>query len=440
MRKSFLIVPILCAVFLVACTGGQKHNNGSQTAEVGDSAEIVSENSETESEIQTNIAEEIFKNNGGQANEVGDTVGFVYEIPEAELRKHINYAKEIFKKVFPSVNCENGGTVIGHKNGGTIIGYTYKIEVTGGGRRIYCYPKNDGGYLVVKEEVDYHRNCMGGHTFAITSYKDGDLYRDDIGALPLPKLEMLLNPDKISGHESDIAAFKAMYDENPRKYLDYDCQPPDILKVELYPWICFDAVCNMDQCMLWSGHQDQLLEYTWDGTQFVVNPETVPSTNLESIIGSDDNSTVAMRFWKKMLKKYDPIGRLEGDEVPSAEMIAGNLKRIKEESGNVAVYEAEGVEGFTETAACYPQKDGSWIVLLYWSSNDSPNHKLNAYNFDGSNITRLENYFPDDFLADGRYISSLDTDEFAVVSDTDEEEIVDWYKWNGEEFVKQSDD
>lgn len=183
------------------------------------------------------------------------------------------------------------------------------------------------------------------------------------------------------------------------------------------------------------------------------NAETMVSTETESseteaIVNNegeladvpDDSSTIAMRFWKKILNDYDPFGRLDGDELPTEEMIADNLKLITENGSTVAVFETGGDEGFSETAACYPQKDGSWIVLLYWSSNDSPNHKLNAYNFDGSAITRLENYFPDDFLADGRYISSLDTDEFAVVCDTDEEEIVDWYKWNGEEFVKQSDD
>lgn len=151
----------------------------------------------------------------------------------------------------------------------------------------------------------------------------------------------------------------------------------------------------------------------------------------------DDNSTIAMRFWKVLLKEYDPFGMLEGDELPTETMIADNFKLITETGSTIAVLEADGIEGFSETAACYPKKDGSWIVLLYWASNDSPDHKLNVYNFDGSHITWLENYFPDDFLADGRYISSLDTDEFAVVRDTEAEEESSWYEWNGEEFVKQ---
>ena len=46
MKRSFLIVPLFCAAFLAACTGGQKQNNGGQTADaesfmVGDSAEMT---------------------------------------------------------------------------------------------------------------------------------------------------------------------------------------------------------------------------------------------------------------------------------------------------------------------------------------------------------------------------------------------------------------
>ncbi len=413
-----LLIYTFCAMALLACNGGQKQNNGSQTAVVGDSAEIVSENSETESEIQTNIAEEIFKNNGGQANEVGDTVGFVYEIPEAELRKHINYAKEIFKKVFPSVNCENGGTVIGHKNGGTIIGYTYKIEVTGGGRRIYCYPKNDGGYLVVKEEVDYRRNCKGGYTFAITSYKDGDLYRDDIGALPLPKLEMLLNSDKISGHEFDIAAFKAMYDENPRKYLYYDCQPPDILKVELYPWICFDAVCNMDQCMLWSGHQDQLLEYTWDGTQFVVNSETVPSTNLESISSVGDNSCCDIQeIWRQFAEgKYDA-------HEPTIE---GNTAKYFFMSENEGVHIVNNIK-----LVCFTNGDSCKVFcVIDDTENDASVSYLNEYNFIGGKLseTELQPELQEYDIMSDAYI------ENGAIFFTDEDVM---FQWNGSTMIKK---
>ncbi len=391
------IIATFCALALAACTGGQKHNNGSQTAEVGDSAEIVSKNSETESGDHRSIAEKIFHN--------------------------INVTHRNENK------CDGdfSGLVCGER------AFADECEGCIYGQDIYCFPKNDGGYLVVERKYYARLKSPPEYSYETRYFKEDCNYdhtNKNVPALPTPKLEMLLNPNKISGHESDIAAFENFdYKKNPSKYLFYICLPPNTLKVELYPrsWN-FKADWHMDKYMLSSRYGDQLLEYTWDGTKFVVNPETVPSTNL------------AMLFWKKMLKKYDPFGRLDGDELPTEEMIASNLKLVTGNGSTVAVFETGGAEGFSETAACYPKKDGSWIVLLYWSSNDSPNHKLNAYNFDGSNITRLENYFPDDFLADGRYISSLDTDEFAVVCDTDDEEIVDWYKWDGKEFVKQSDD
>ncbi len=399
MRK--LLVPILCAVLLAACSGGQKQNNGGQAAEVGDSAKIVSDNSETVSGDQRSIAEEIFHSINVTSRYENECDGYF------------------------------GGLACGERS------FPDKGEGCIYGQDIYCFPKNDGGYLVVERSYYIRLECPPEYRYYTRYFKEDCNYdhaNKNVPALPSPKLEMLLNPNKISGHELNIAVFKSMYDKNPSEYLFYICLPPNTLKVALYPWNCEGATCNMDQYMLSSRYGDQLLEYKWNGTQFVVNPETVPSTNLESIIGSDDNSTVAMRFWKKMLKKYDPFGRLDGDELPTEEMIADNLKLITENGSTVAVFETGGAEGFSETAACYPKKDGSWIVLLYWSSNDSPNHKLNVYNFDGSNITRLENYFPNYFLANGRYISSLDTDEFAVVRDADEEEIVDWYEWNGEEF------
>lgn len=153
---------------------------------------------------------------------------------------------------------------------------------------------------------------------------------------------------------------------------------------------------------------------------------------------SDAPATIAMKFWSEMLKEYDPIGTLEGDELPDAAMIADNLQRVESKSNTIAVYEAEGSEGFTETASCYRKNDGSWIVLDYIQSNNSPDHRLTVYSFtDGDQISVIDYYFPEKFWANGRYLSSIDEDGFAVVHDTDEEEIVEWYRWNGEKFVKQ---
>ena len=169
-----------------------------------------------------------------------------------------------------------------------------------------------------------------------------------------------------------------------------------------------------------------------------INREEPDPFDEEDYDDSDAPATIAMKFWAEMLKEYDPIGTLEGDELPDAAMIADNLQRIESKSNTIAVFEAEGSEGFTETASCYRKNDGSWIVLDYIQSNNSPDHRLTVYSFtDGDQISVIDYYFPEKFWANGRYLSSIDEDGFAVVHDTNEEEIVEWYRWNGEKFVKQ---
>ena len=171
-----------------------------------------------------------------------------------------------------------------------------------------------------------------------------------------------------------------------------------------------------------------------------INREDPDPSDFEDYDDSGDDAleTIAMKFWSELLKEYDPIGTLEGDELPDAAMIADNLQRVESKSNTIAVFEAEGAEGFTETASCYRKNDGSWIVLDYVQSNNSPDHRFTAYSFtDGDQISVIDYYFPEKFWANGRYMSSIDEDGFAVVHDTDEEEIVEWYRWNGERFVKQ---
>ena len=178
---------------------------------------------------------------------------------------------------------------------------------------------------------------------------------------------------------------------------------------------------------------NELLQY--------INREEPDPSDFEDYDDSGDNEgleTIAMMFWTEMLKKYDPMGTLDGNELPDAAMIAANLQRVESKSNTVAVFEAEGAEGFTETASCYRKRDGSWIVIDYLQSSNSPDHRLSVYSFKDSNqIAILDNYFSDKFLVDGRYLSSIEEDGFAVVQDTEEEEIVEWYRWNGEKFVKE---
>lgn len=172
--------------------------------------------------------------------------------------------------------------------------------------------------------------------------------------------------------------------------------------------------------------------------QYINREEPDPFDDEDYDESGESSETIAMKFWAEMLKEYDPMGTLDGDELPDAAMIAGNLQHVDSKSNTIAIFEAEGAEGFTETAACYPKNDGSWIVIDYLQSSNNPDHRLTVYSFkDSGQITVLENYFPEKFLSNGRYLSSIDGEGFAVVRDTDEEEIVEWYRWDGEKFGLQ---
>ena len=162
--------------------------------------------------------------------------------------------------------------------------------------------------------------------------------------------------------------------------------------------------------------------------------ETPAETPAENI----DECNIAMQIWNVLLKSYDPFGMVDdGKEVP-AEMIIENLKRITETSPTVAVFNTESEEeGFSETLSCYKHNNGSWLVLDYWQSLDSPNKNLKFFEFKNGKLSLLDKYFPNDFLSGGRYLGTIAADEFSVVRDTDEAEEVVWYKWNGEKFEKK---
>ncbi|MCR5456093.1 MAG: hypothetical protein K6F33_14010 [Bacteroidales bacterium] len=152
----------------------------------------------------------------------------------------------------------------------------------------------------------------------------------------------------------------------------------------------------------------------------------------------EEEEHVAMDVWDILLKEYDPLGMLEGDEKPSEDMIAQNRKYVKEKSFCIAVFDSgSDTEGFIETVSCYWHNDNYWIVLDYWQSTDSPNSNLKVFKYQNNELTRLDNYFPADFLGGGKYIGTFNYDEISVVRDTDEAEEVQWYSWNSEEFVKQ---
>ena len=103
---------------------------------------------------------------------------------------------------------------------------------------------------------------------------------------------------------------------------------------------------------------------------------------------STGDAHIALQFWKEMLKEYDPLGMLDGDEMPSAEMIASNLEKVKEKSDNLATYVAEGAEGFEETVICFKRNDGSYVVMKYFDPKTySSPHRISMYNFRNGKIS-----------------------------------------------------
>ena len=146
-----------------------------------------------------------------------------------------------------------------------------------------------------------------------------------------------------------------------------------------------------------------------------------------------DGTGVAMQVWNILLKSYDPFGMLSEDEKPSEEMIAENRKHIQEKSITIAVFTPEAeAEGFEETVACYWLKNGNWIILDYWQSLDSPQNNLTVYDFDNTNLTPHNDYFPQDFLKNA-YISNIYNDSFILKKD--DKSIL--YSWNNERFVNE---
>ena len=216
--------------------------------------------------------------------------------------------------------------------------------------------------------------------------------------------------------------------------IEYNYQQKSIMKKS---FLIIPALALLASC---GGNQNQTNGSATDTTVATDTTNTAANTPTETASkpAYKDDGHVAMQVWDILLKSYDPFGTLEGDEQPTPKMIAKNRKYIKEESPRLAVFDSDSeTEGFVETVACYMHDDGYWIVLDYWTSTDSPDRNLTVYNYQDGKLTRIDDYFPADFLSNGKYIGTLKEDEIGVVRDTDEEEECFWYKWNGKKFVKQ---
>lgn len=216
--------------------------------------------------------------------------------------------------------------------------------------------------------------------------------------------------------------------------IEFNHQQKSIMKKS---FLIIPALALLASC---GGNQNQTNGRATDTTVTTDTTNTAANTPTETASkpDHDDDKSVAMQVWDILLKSYDPFETLEGDEQPTPQMIAKNRKYIKEESPRLAVFDSDSeTEGFAETVACYMHDDGYWIVLDYWTSTDSPDRNLTVYNYQDGKLTHIDDYFPADFLSNGKYIGTLNEDEIGVVRDTDEEEECFWYKWDGKRFVKQ---
>ncbi|MBP5504091.1 MAG: hypothetical protein IKR94_04690 [Bacteroidales bacterium] len=180
-------------------------------------------------------------------------------------------------------------------------------------------------------------------------------------------------------------------------------------------------------------------------TQPVVQSESTNKVATPELsAAADDDSDIAMKFWDEFLKTYDPLGMLDGDELPDADMIASNRSQVKTISPEMAKFVAEGAEGFEETAVCYKYKNGGYMVLLYFDPKAGEGHQISLYTFKNGKITPFNDGYlmlPEyveikteghrHYLAKGYYIKKLKPDGFYVFG-----EGGDGYNtaWNGEKF------
>jgi hypothetical protein len=190
------------------------------------------------------------------------------------------------------------------------------------------------------------------------------------------------------------------------------------------------------------GSQKQNQNLTTENTKNTENADTAKTVaqtvaKPAEIASEDvDGINIAMQVWNVLLESYDPFGMVDEGKEPPAEVIIENLKRITEKSPTIAVFNTEAVaEGFSETLSCYKHNNGTWLVLDYWQSLDSPDKNLKFFEFKDDKLTLLDKYYPDDFFSGGRYLGTIEADKFSVVCGEDECEVI-WYKWDGERFTK----
>ncbi|MBQ3689518.1 MAG: hypothetical protein II937_06590 [Bacteroidales bacterium] len=174
-----------------------------------------------------------------------------------------NIAEKAFKKLYPDIKSCSGDNL-------SYEGfYEEESEGCNAGAMVHCFPLKTDGYLVISKNFFSGPGCAADYWYGTYIFKNGTLDTIKANFLPTPKLEQLLNKEKVADYKAQIAEFKTMYDKAPMNYLYYTVDNPTTLKVSLYPWDCEDAICDMDKSMLNYDNGDKVPEYTWDGEKFV---------------------------------------------------------------------------------------------------------------------------------------------------------------------------
>lgn len=163
-------------------------------------------------------------------------------------------------------------------------------------------------------------------------------------------------------------------------------------------------------------------------TLVVENVQQSEDTTLvdEDVVEED----VVMNVWNAYLKsEYCDVqmDNLEStlalidkksNTVASLELDASNHPYVREKTSDVEEEEFYE-ETVLETFACYPLKNGGWLVLWYYDASDWGRKIFAVYKFENKVLTRQKNAFPpfDSYFIDKN--PSFDWDELVKLSGTE---------------------
>ena len=182
--------------------------------------------------------------------------------PAAAVEKKMCIAEKIFREQFPDIKevyCRDSLFVSGAED--------EECEGCMSDRELACYPLKNGGYLVVDKHAFAGPGCSAEYDFVTWIYGNDKMKNAKI-SLPVPELDDLLNPDKVSDYADDVKEFRKMFKESTASLICYEFQPPETLTVMLHPWDCGEAHYNMNKVMLDPYNEDKVPVYKWDGEKF----------------------------------------------------------------------------------------------------------------------------------------------------------------------------